>query len=75
MTKVFAVVGAAGVQGASVVEAIKKLPGWRIRALTRNTESPTANALRDKGFEVVQADANSKTIMLKAFEVGLCELP
>lgn len=67
--KVIAVMGAAGVQGGSVVDAMEKVPGWRVSVLTRTPGSEKAKKLADKGFEVVKADADDETSMIKAFEV------
>ncbi|WP_129789644.1 NmrA/HSCARG family protein [Promicromonospora panici] len=50
-----AVIGATGQQGRSVVDALHEL-GVPVRALVRNPDSPTAQALRATGAEVVQAD-------------------
>ncbi|GAA5969611.1 hypothetical protein JCM8115_003090 [Rhodotorula mucilaginosa] len=49
------VVGATGKQGSAVLRSLRALPNPpRIRALTRNIDSPSALALRKKGVEVVK---------------------
>ena len=49
------VVGATGKQGSAVLRSLRALPNPpKIRALTRNTESPSALSLKKKGVEVVK---------------------
>ncbi|KAL1837787.1 hypothetical protein VTJ49DRAFT_3397 [Mycothermus thermophilus] len=56
-TKLIVVTGATGAQGGGVVNVMKKTPGWRIRAVTRNPESDAAKQLMADGtIEVVRAD-------------------
>ena len=64
------VVGGTGTQGRSVIEAALKGEHGKIRALTRNTESQNAKDLAAKGVEVVKADINDESSLVKAFEVG-----
>ncbi|CAK7210797.1 hypothetical protein SBRCBS47491_000900 [Sporothrix bragantina] len=67
MTKLIVVVGATGKQGGSVARTFLGLPGWRVRAVTRNPESNAALSLKDAGAEVVQADLhNDDLTALKA---------
>lgn len=66
--KIIAVTGATGSQGGGVVNIMKKTPGWRVRALTRNPESDAAKRLAADGIEVVQADFVDEESLLKAFE-------
>lgn len=47
------VTGATGAQGGSVAQHLLAQGQFRVRALTRNTESPKATALRQSGAEVV----------------------
>lgn len=70
MTKLIVVTGATGNQGGSVAAAFLGLPGWKVRAITRNPDSPKAQDLKKAGAEVVQADlGNDDTTALKqAFE-------
>ncbi|KAH8111932.1 NmrA-domain-containing protein [Phellopilus nigrolimitatus] len=65
-----AVVGATGAQGGSVVKYLLEDPDstFRVRALTRNTESPKAKELAASGVEVVKADMDDAQSVKKAFE-------
>lgn len=67
--KIIAVVGATGNQGSSVVHAFLQLPStWTVRALTRNPSSANAQALAQKGCEVVKADLEDPNSLAAAFE-------
>ncbi|KLO09041.1 NmrA-like protein [Schizopora paradoxa] len=65
---IIAVTGATGAQGGSVVRFLLKDGGFRIRALTRNVDSDTAKALKEKGVEVVRADLNDLKSLEDAFK-------
>jgi NAD(P)-dependent dehydrogenase (short-subunit alcohol dehydrogenase family) len=68
--KIIAVTGATGSQGGGVVNVMKKTPGWKVRAVTRNPESEAAKKLAADGLvEVVRADFNDEASLVKAFEV------
>ncbi|KAF5662211.1 nitrogen metabolic regulatory protein [Fusarium heterosporum] len=67
-SKIIAVLGATGNQGGSVVSAFLSEPGWKVRALTRNTASPKAQALSSQGAEVVKADLEDPSTLTAAFE-------
>lgn len=69
--KIIAVTGATGAQGGGVVNVMKKTPGWKVRAVTRNPESDAAKKLAADGIEVVAADFNDEASLVKAFEVSL----
>jgi len=67
--KIIAVTGATGSQGGGVVNILKKTPGWRVRAITRNPESAAAQKLAaDGSVEVVRADFDDEASLAKAFE-------
>lgn len=69
--KIIAVTGATGAQGGGVVNIMKKTPGWRVRAVTRNPESEAAKKLAaDGSVEVVRADWNDEESLVRAFEVS-----
>jgi uncharacterized protein YbjT (DUF2867 family) len=53
--KTILVTGATGHQGGSVTRALLS-DGWKVRALTRNTNSAAANELKSIGAEVVRGD-------------------
>ncbi|KAG0645816.1 hypothetical protein D0Z07_7777 [Hyphodiscus hymeniophilus] len=66
--KIIVVIGATGNQGSSVADTFIKLPGWKVRAVTRNPSSPAAQALANSGAEVVLADLSDITSLSKSFE-------
>ncbi|KAF2078505.1 hypothetical protein CYY_000130 [Polysphondylium violaceum] len=69
MSKIVSVFGATGSQGGAVVEALLKDGKFKVRALTRNVDSPKAQALKAKGAEVVKADLDDSVDQLaKALE-------
>lgn len=68
MSKLIVIVGATGGQGGGVVNAFLSRPEYRIRGITRNTQSDKAKALAAKGVEVVQADQKDEASLLRAFD-------
>ncbi|CAG9950334.1 unnamed protein product [Clonostachys rosea f. rosea IK726] len=66
--KLIVVVGATGGQGGGVVNAFLNDPEYRVRGVTRNTESPKAQALVKKGVEMVQADQKDEASLTEAFQ-------
>ncbi|KAF9877909.1 hypothetical protein CkaCkLH20_04485 [Colletotrichum karsti] len=67
-TKIIAVTGATGSQGGGVINIMKNVPGWKIRAITRNPSSNSAVKLSQAGIEVVRADFDDETSLVKAFD-------
>ncbi|KAF4976371.1 hypothetical protein FZEAL_6947 [Fusarium zealandicum] len=67
-SKLIVVIGATGNQGGSVASTFLDEPGWKVRALTRNTTSTKAQALAARGAEVVQADIDTPATLSKAFQ-------
>jgi hypothetical protein len=65
--KIVSVVGATGVQGRSVINALVNSSEYSIRALTRNPNSEKAKALASRGVEVVKADVNDVNSLIRAF--------
>jgi uncharacterized protein YbjT (DUF2867 family) len=67
--KTIAVVGATGAQGGGLVRAILSDKGgsFVVRALTRDTTSDKADALRKAGAEVVAADVDDRESLRRAF--------
>ena len=67
--KIIAVVGATGAQGGGLARAILADPagGFALRALTRKPESDAAQALAEKGAEIVAADIDDKASVARAF--------
>lgn len=68
--KIIAVTGATGSQGGGVVNVMKKIQGWKVRALTRNPASDAALKLSEEGVEVVRADFDDEKSLIQAFEVS-----
>lgn len=68
MAKIIAVTGATGVQGGSVARKMLE-DGWKVRAITRNTNSDAAKKLAEQGTEVVQASFEDEGSLMQAFEV------
>jgi uncharacterized protein YbjT (DUF2867 family) len=68
--KIIAVVGATGAQGGGLVRAIlaDRNGPFRPRALTRDVNSPKAQALAAAGAEVVRADVDDPATLRRAFE-------
>jgi len=64
MSKLITVFGVTGNQGGSVVNAVLNHPKlsseYKIRGVTRDTSKPAAQALAQKGVEVVQGDINDE---------------
>lgn len=44
------------------------LPGWKVRGISRNPSTSTAQALIDKGVEIFQGDLDDKNSLYPAFE-------
>ena len=68
--KTIAVLGATGVQGGSVVQALLKDKSWKVRGITRDTSKDAAKALEKQGVEVIAANIDDEGSLLKAFEVS-----
>lgn len=66
--KLLVIVGITGNQGGSVASAFLSSPHYRIRGLTRNPSSPTAQRLSSQGIEIVAADLDDPASLEKAFE-------
>lgn len=72
MSKILVVFGATGQQGGSVVSHVlndvELSKEYRIRAISRDATSASAQALQAKGVEVVAADVNDKASLPAALE-------
>ncbi|KAH6689674.1 hypothetical protein F5X68DRAFT_204137 [Plectosphaerella plurivora] len=66
--KIIVVFGATGNQGGSVVNEFLGESGWQVRAITRNTASPKAQALVSRGAQVVNADIDKPDTLPAALE-------
>ena len=67
MTDVWAVVGATGQQGGAVVDALLE-HGESVRALVRDPDKESAQALAERGVALAVADSNDGTALQQAFE-------
>ncbi|KAI9670309.1 MAG: hypothetical protein M1831_006523 [Alyxoria varia] len=59
-SKTLAIFGATGAQGGAVLETMINVPGWKLRAFTRDPNSSKGKALTDRGVEVVKADLSDE---------------
>jgi uncharacterized protein YbjT (DUF2867 family) len=67
--KTIAIVGATGAQGGGLARAVLAAEGpFRARALTRTPDSEAAQRLESMGAEVVQADLDDVSSLVRAFE-------
>src|SRR5215212_6040386 len=62
------VFGATGAQGGSVARNLLARGRFDVRAITRKTNSPAAQALRDLGAEIVQGDLDDPASLRAALE-------
>lgn len=67
MSKLIVVTGATGLQGSGVIDALAANPDWRIRGLTRNTNSEKSKALANRGIEMVAASFDDEDSLTNAF--------
>ena len=68
-----AVLGATGNQGVSVIEhVLRRHPDISIRGLTGNLSSTASQNLKEKGVEMVTADVNDESSLVRAFQVRKC---
>ena len=66
--KLLVVIGSTGIQGGSVVNTFLNDPEWKIRGLTRNTSSASAQKLAAKGVEVVSANLDDTSSLVAGFK-------
>lgn len=69
MVKLIVVVGITGNQGGSVARTFLDDPAWRVRGLTRDTESAASRALSAQGIEMIQCNLHDP-VSLKTVFVG-----
>lgn len=65
--KTILVFGATGQQGGTVASQLLK-DGWKVRALVRNPNSDQAQALQQRGIELVQGDLNQPSSLQEAMQ-------
>ncbi|KAF4968342.1 hypothetical protein FSARC_4288 [Fusarium sarcochroum] len=68
MAKLISVIGATGIQGGSVVQALLDNDAYKVRAITRDKTSAAAETLRNRGVEIVEADLNDISSLQTAFD-------
>ena len=66
--KTIAIIGATGNQGSSVARIFLESSNWHVRCLTRNINSAASQHLSSLGAEVISADLNDVSMLVKAFE-------
>ena len=64
---IVSIVGATGIQGSSVVDALLKDDSYSLRAITRDPDREKAKALATSDIEVVKADLNNLDSLKAAF--------
>ncbi|KPM35713.1 hypothetical protein AK830_g10860 [Neonectria ditissima] len=67
MPRLIVILGITGVQGSSVADTYLQTPGWKIRGVTRHTESANAKEWTAKGIEVVKGDLDDVSSLKRAF--------
>jgi uncharacterized protein YbjT (DUF2867 family) len=65
--KIILVAGATGKQGSAVIRHLQE-KGWKIRALTRNSNSKAAQGMTSKGIDVIQGNMNDLQSLEKAMD-------
>lgn len=65
--KLIVVIGATGNQGGSVARRFLQDSRFKVRGLTRNPKSPAAEELATLGVEMVQAELDDPSTLIKAF--------
>jgi uncharacterized protein YbjT (DUF2867 family) len=66
--KTVVVCGATGHQGGAVVKHMLKRPNWNVIAITRNPGSARAQALKERGVTLRQADLKDRSSLIGAFK-------
>ncbi|KAK2045186.1 NmrA-like family protein [Colletotrichum somersetense] len=65
---VIVVTGATGIQGGSIARLLAKDPSWKVRGVTRNTNSDKVRELEALGVEMVSANLDDASSLPHAFE-------
>jgi uncharacterized protein YbjT (DUF2867 family) len=66
--KTIIVCGATGKQGSAVLNRLLESKKWNAIALSRNPQSEKAMAIKKRGVNVLKADLQDKSSLIKAFE-------
>ncbi|KAF2180701.1 NAD(P)-binding protein [Zopfia rhizophila CBS 207.26] len=67
-TKIIAIVGITGNQGASVADVFLDEPGWKIRGISRDPSKPSSKEWSNQGVEMVAGNLDDVESMKKAFK-------
>jgi hypothetical protein len=68
MAKLIVIIGITGNQGGSVACTFLNDPSWRIRGLTRDTQSPASLTLSAQGIDMVQANLHDPRSLTDVFK-------
>ncbi|KAF3046846.1 hypothetical protein E8E11_009581 [Didymella keratinophila] len=68
MTRLIVIIGITGNQGGSVARTFLNDPSWRIRGLTRDTQSSASLALSAQGIDMVQANLDDPPSLADVFK-------
>ena len=70
MSKLVVVLGATGGQGGSVILTLLKDGSYNLRGLCRDPSSQKAQALTEKGIEMVKVNIDDEESLIAAFNVS-----
>ncbi|MCJ1415332.1 hypothetical protein MMC32_001664 [Xylographa parallela] len=68
MSKTIVIIGVTGIQGSSMANTFLRLPGWKVRGVTRQPSSPAAQAHAANGVDIVKGDLDDIQSLLSAFK-------
>ncbi|EFC37011.1 predicted protein [Naegleria gruberi] len=68
MSKLIVVIGATGKQGGSVIKHLQKQGNWKLRGITRDSNSARAKELAEQGVEIVSCNMSNKEALAEAFK-------
>ncbi|CAJ2511981.1 Uu.00g076060.m01.CDS01 [Anthostomella pinea] len=68
MVKLICVIGVTGNQGGSVAQRFLRDGDYRVRGITRDPASPAAQKLAAQGIEMVQANLDDVSSLIRAFD-------
>ena len=66
--KTIVVCGATGKQGSNVIDCLLDSNKFKVIAISRNPNGEKAMAIKKRGVDVLKADLQDKTSLIKAFE-------
>ncbi|KAA8569018.1 hypothetical protein EYC84_000691 [Monilinia fructicola] len=68
MPKIIVIIGVTGNQGNSVAQRFLQDPDYKVRGITRNPSSATAQSLSAQGVEILEADLDNVDSLISAFQ-------